>query len=281
MTIALEKNAYGKNAINLSKIIRHGDVHDIKHISVNVALKGDFETAHTIGDNSNILPTDTMKNTVYILAKEFLTDSIEGFGLHLANHFFTKNKQVDEVEIGLSECYWQRILIDGKPHPHAFVNGGSEKHTATIIQNKNAITVSSGIKDLLVLKTTGSGFEGYIKDPYTTLKETSDRIFSTQCEANWLHINNDIDFTKSYSAVRNTILTVFATHHSLSVQQTLYAMGEAVLEQNETIAEIHLIMPNVHHIPFNMQPFGLANNNEIFMATDAPFGYITGTVVRK
>jgi urate oxidase len=280
MTISLGKNAYGKNAINLSKIIRNGDIHDIKQISVNVALKGDFDTAHTLGDNSKILPTDTMKNTVYILAKEYFTDSIEGFGIHLANHFFSNNAQVDEVKIELTEYFWQRMEFDGTPHPHSFVNGGSEKHIATIIQDANSVTVTSGIKDLLVLKTTKSGFEGYIKDAFTTLPETSDRIFSTQCEAIWLHESNEIDFTKSYAAARNILLKTFSEHHSLSVQQTLYAMGEAVLQQDSAIVEISLVMPNKHHILFNMQPFGMENKNEVFMATDEPFGYITGTVKR-
>lgn len=280
MTISLGKNAYGKNAINLSKIIRNGDVHDIKQISVNVALRGDFDTAHTLGDNSKILPTDTMKNTVYILAKEYFTDSIEGFGIYLANHFFSNNAQVKEVKIELTEYFWQRMQFDGKAHPHSFVNGGSEKHTATIIQNASSVTITSGIKDLLVLKTTKSVFEGYIKDPFTTLPETSDRIFSTQCEATWLHESKNVDFVKSYADVRNILLKTFSEHHSLSVQQTLYAMGEAVLEQDASIVETSLIMPNKHHILFNMQPFGMENKNEVFMATDEPFGYITGTVKR-
>lgn len=278
--MTLGKNAYGKNAVNLSKIIRHADHHEFRQISVNVALEGDFETAHTVGDNSKILPTDTQKNTVYALAKAHFTASIEAFGMVLANHFLSNNPQVNQVKIELSEYLWIRLAFDGQPHPHAYISSGSEKHTATIIHTATATTVTSGIKDLLILKTTDSGFENYIKDPFTTLKETSDRILSTKCEANWEYYTNDIDFDTTYDHIRTCLLKTFAHHKSLSVQHTLYDMGEAVLNQHDSVKEISFIMPNKHHIPFNLEPFGMSNDNDIFIATDEPYGYITGTVTR-
>jgi urate oxidase len=281
MNTRLDNNAYGKNAINLSKIIRHADRHEIRHISVNVSLQGDFETAHTKGDNTSILPTDTMKNTVYALAKDQFTDSIEAFGLFLADHFLSNHPQVEEANIELTEFCWQRIIVEGQPHPHSFLNGGSEKHIATIARNRRDTRVTAGIRDLLILKTTDSGFENYIKDPYTTLKETSDRIFSTQCEASWLYNTPSLDFTGLYNNIRNNLLQTFATHKSLSVQHTLYAMGDDVLNAFNAVTEITLKMPNKHHILFNLQPFGLDNRNEVFIATDEPYGYITGTVVRE
>ena len=281
MNTRLENNAYGKNAINLSKIIRHADRHEIRHISVNVSLQGEFEAAHTRGDNTSILPTDTMKNTVYALAKDHFSHSIEAFGLHLSHHFLSRNPQVQEVRIELTEFCWQRIIVEGQPHPHSFLNGGSEKHTAAIIRNRQDTRVTSGIRDLLILKTTDSGFENYIKDAYTTLKETSDRIFSTQCEASWLYHSHSLDFTGLYEDIRNNLLQTFATHKSLSVQHTLYAMGENVLNTFPAVTEISLKMPNKHHILCNLQPFGMDNRNEVFIATDEPYGYITGTVVRE
>jgi urate oxidase len=281
MTIKLGANAYGKNAVNLSKIIRHSDYHEFRQISVSVALEGDFETTHTTGDNSKILPTDTQKNTVYALAKDHFVTSIEAFGLHLANHFMSNNPQVTQVTIDIIEHAWNRLSFDGQQHPHAYINGGSEKHTAQIVQNRSATTVTSGIKDLLILKTTDSGFEHYIKDHYTTLPPTSDRILSTKCETNWIYTSSGLDFAYLFTTIRATLLKTFANHKSLSVQHTLYAMGEAVLQENEAVQEIRLIMPNKHHILYNLQQFGMENNNEIFMATDEPFGYITGTVVRE
>ncbi|SFB92837.1 factor-independent urate hydroxylase [Spirosoma endophyticum] len=281
MKLTLKKNAYGKNAVNLSKIIRHANYHEFRQISVNVSLEGDFETAHTLGDNSKILPTDTQKNTVYALAKEHFVDSIENFGLCLANHFVQNNPPVSQATIEITEHPWTRMTFDNEPHHHAYVGGGSEKRTTTIVQTADGITVTSGLKDLLILKTTDSGFEGYIKDQFTTLKETADRILATQCEANWIYTSHDLDFTALFEKIRETLLKTFAHHKSLSVQQTLLAMGSAVLEENDVVNEISLIMPNKHHIPFNLEQFGLDNKNEIFIATDEPFGYITGTVTRE
>ena len=280
MSIRLAANAYGKNAINLSKIIRHANEHDIRQISVNVSLQGDFESVHTIGDNTPVLPTDTMKNTVYALAKDHFVDSIEDFGIYMAGYFLTNNPQVSEVNIDITEYCWARMVFDGKPHTHSFLNGGSEKHTAKIQQTRNVITITSGIKDLLVLKTTDSGFENYIRDEYTTLKETSDRIFSTSCEVSWLYKGIKLNYDSLYNDIRNCLLQSFASHKSLSVQHTLYAMGEEVLKKFDSVEEISLKMPNKHHILFNLDQFGMENNNEIFIATDEPYGYITGTVVR-
>jgi urate oxidase len=281
MNIKLGKNAYGKNAVNLSKIIRHDDYHEFRQISVNVALQGDFDTAHTHGDNSKILATDTQKNTVYALAKEHFTGSIEEFGIYLADFFIANNPQVSQVEIEITEHLYTQMTFDGKTHPHAYISSGNEKHTATIVKNIVGTKVWSGIKDLLILKTTDSGFEGYIKEQYTALKETSDRILATQCETAWEYYDKDVDYAATFKDIRTTLLKTFAFHKSLSVQQTLYAMGETVLENFGQVKEISLIMPNKHHIPFNLEQFGMDNKNEIFVATDEPFGYITGTVVRE
>ena len=288
MISRLDTNAYGKNAINLSKIIRHADRHEIRQISVNVSLQGDFEEVHTLGDNTKVLPTDTMKNTVYALAKDHFTDAVESFGLVLADHFLSRNPQVDEVRIELTEYCWRRMVFDGQPHPHSFLHGGSEKRCAMITMNRTGRQVAAGIRDLLLLKTTDSGFENYIRDEYTTLKETDDRIFSTECEVTWKYGGPEedagslsLDFGALYEAIRENLLRTFSGHKSLSVQHTLYAMGENVLAAFEPVREISLKMPNKHHIPFNLGLFGMENKNEIFIATDEPYGYITGTLVRR
>jgi len=280
MKIRLGKNAYGKNAVNLSKIIRHKDHHEFRHISVSIALEGDFETAHTEGDNSKILPTDIQKNTVYALAKEHFTSGIEDFGIVLSHHFKKNNPQVSNVRIEIHEHLYRRLHFEGKEHPHAYISRGNEKHTTVVEQDAKGITVSSGISDLLILKTTDSAFKDYIRDEFTTLKETDDRIMATNCEATWVYNTTQLDFTKEYQWIRENLLDTFANHKSLSVQHTLYAMGEEVLKKNKNVNEISLVMPNKHHILFNLGQFGMENNNEIFIATDEPFGYITGTIVR-
>lgn len=280
MKVKLAQNAYGKNAVNLTKIIRHKDYNELKQISVNVAFEGEFESAHTSGDNTSILPTDTMKNTVYALAKERYTSSAEEYGLELANHFLSNNPQVTEVRIEIIEHLWNKLSFNGKKHPYAYIGSGIEKHTAQIIHSKKGSAITSGIKDLLILKTYDSAFEKYMVDQFTSLKETNDRIMSTQCEISWVYTTNKLDFTSVYNKIRNELLKTFADHKSLSVQHTLYAMGESVLKENKEVKEISFVMPNKHHILFNLEQFGMENNNEIFIATDEPYGYITGTIRR-
>jgi len=281
MKIKLGKNAYGKNAVNISKIIRHKDHHEFRQLSVSIALQGDFETAHTEGDNTKVLPTDTQKNTVYVLAKEYLSGSIEEFRLVLSSHFMNNNSQLSAARIEIIEHLYHHLSFDGNKHPHAYISSGNEKHTTVIEHERENITVTSGIKDLLILKTTDSAFKDYIKDRYTTLKETDDRIMATQCKAEWIYTSHQLNFTELYTHIRNSLLKTFAFHKSLSVQHTLYAMGEEVLKSFDAVKEVSLIMPNKHHILFNLEQFGLENRNEIFIATDEPFGYITGTVTRE
>jgi urate oxidase len=281
MSVKLTHNSYGKSAVNLSKVIRHDDHHEFRQISVNITLQGDFTTAYTEGDNTKILATDTQKNTVYALAKEHFTGSIEAFGIYLSDHFMANNPQVSSVIIDMTEYGYTRMHFDGSTHPHAYIGNGPGKSTALITQDRENITVRAGVKDLLILKTTDSGFAHFIRDAYTSLKETDDRILATECEASWLYDSNGQDFDACAEAIKNTLLKTFAFHKSLSVQQTLYAMGEAVLAEHTMVKEISLTMPNKHHIPFNLEQFGLINKNEIFIATDEPYGLIQGTITRE
>ena len=282
MAIKLGKNAYGKNAVHLTRVIRHAQQHELRQVTVSVQLTGDYDRAHTQGDNALILATDTQKNTVYALAREHFTGTIEAFALVLAQHFVSRNPQVSKARIEVVEHLWQRMSFDGQgAHPHAFTGGGSEKRRAVVeLPASGQPTVWGGLQGLLVAKTADSGFVGYPKDEFTTLPETTDRVLSTEVEAEWEYTRADLDFEALFQKIRTEMLRTFSEHKSLSVQHTLYAIGEKVLEANEQVKEIDLVMPNKHHIPFNLTPFGQENTNEVFVATDAPFGYITGTVVR-
>jgi urate oxidase len=281
MPIKLAANAYGKNAVNMSRIIRHAGHHEFRQVSVSVQLTGDFDAAHTLGDNSLILPTDTQKNTVYALAKEHFPGTFAAYGLVRARHFVSRNPQVSKARIEILEYGWQRMHFDGYDHPHAFTGGSAEKRRAVVeLSADGTTTVWAGLKGLMLLKTADSGFVGYPKDEYTVLPETTDRILATECEAEWEYTSADLDFEALYQKIRTSLLRTFSEHKSLSVQHTLYAIGEKILESTAEVKEVSLIMPNKHHIPFNLTPFGQENTNEVFVATDAPFGYITGTVVR-
>lgn len=280
----LAENNYGKSRVRMVKVSRTGKRHSMRELCVDIALMGDFDAVHTQGDNTLCLPTDTMKNTVYALGKDHPIESIESFGLHLARHFLSRNAQVTRVIISIAQVAWDRITLKGKPHPHCFTKGTSERQTCTITLDRERLTVQSGITDLVILKSTDSAFRGYPKDRYTTLPETDDRIFATSMTAAWTYSGSraaSTDFNGVRVAIRETLVSTFAAHKSASVQHTLYAMGASALAAAPAIGSIRLSMPNKHCLLVNLQPFGLTNANEIFVPTDEPHGLIEATITRR
>jgi urate oxidase len=276
----LGQNNYGKSGIRLVKLVRHPDRHEIRDWTVAVRFEGDFEAAHTAGDNTEVLPTDTMKNTVYALAANHPLDSIESFALHLSQHFLTENVNVVRARIDISERAWERLEVAGRPQRHAFSAAGEERATTRVERDRSGVRIDSGLEDLTILKSSGSGFAGFRRDRYTTLRETADRIFATALKAVWQYVPSDLAFALLRRATRQTLLETFAEHESASVQHTLHAMGEAVLEQHPEVGQIRLSLPNRHHLPVDLSPFGLENKNEIFVATEEPYGLIEATLVR-
>ena len=276
----LADNSYGKSGIRLVKILRRKGRHDFRDLTVAVRLEGDFEAAHVAGDNSAVLPTDTMKNTVYALAKDHFDRDIESFGLFLTEHFVTRNPNVSRARVEISERPWERLTVDGRPHPHAFSRPGGERRIARVLRTRQGAIVEAGLEDLTLAKSTQSGFSGFRKDGFTTLKETQDRILATAVKASWTYAGAPADFDRAFQGIRGTMLETFAAHDSASVQHTLYAMGEAVLEHHAEVVEVRLSLPNKHHIPVDLSPFGLENRNEIFVATEEPFGVIEATIRR-
>ena len=286
MTIRLGENQYGKaetHVVRVTKRGRGGAVqeakHEIKDMTVTVMLAGDFEAVHLTGDNRAVVPTDTQKNAVFALAKEDVGE-IEEFGLRLGRHFLSEYAPVRRARIEIAEQPWTRIQAGGGPHPHAFEHAGAERRTTTVTCVRDAEWVVSGLSDLTLLKTTGSEFWGYAKDRYTTLPETHDRVLATAVEARWRYLDTDVDWADARIESRRLMIETFANKHSLSLQQTLYAMGEAVLEARPEIGEVRFSMPNKHHFVVDLEPFGLENDNEVFYAADRPYGLIEGTVVR-
>lgn len=285
MPAALISNNYGKSRVRIVKVTRNGERHDLIEISVDIQLKGNFERVHTEGDNSNVLPTDTMKNTVYVLAKKHAFPSIEEFGMILADHFLKAHPDITSTTISLHETPWKRInsIKDGKqePHPFSFVHGGNERQTTTVSSTRSGHVIESGLNDLTILKTTDSGFENFIRDQYTTLKETKDRIFATSMNVRWRFTGSQHNFSDARRTIRQALLEKFSHHYSPSVQQSLFVMGEAALDRCSAIDEISLSMPNKHCLLFNLEQFGMENKNEIFIPTDEPHGLIEGTLRRK
>jgi urate oxidase len=280
--IELAENRYGKSRVRLMKVTRHDHGHDLREWTVEILLKGDFESAHLDGDNSKILPTDTMKNTVYSLARTSKATSMEDYAKELVDFLLGRNPQVSSASVRIESTMWKRLTIDGKPHPSTFMRGSGELQTASIerAQGKGFV-VLSGLDNLVLLKTANSGFEGYIKDSLTTLPETKDRLFGTAVRAEWHYTSSALDFDTVRTRLRETMLNTFAYHESKSVQQTLYAMAESALEATPEIDEIEITMPNKHCLLVDLSRFGQDNPNEIFVPTDDPHGYIEARIRRK
>jgi urate oxidase len=275
----LADSAYGKSGVRLVQVARRGDRHDLRDLTVAIKLEGDYDASYVEGDNRDVLPTDTMKNTVYAFAARSPLEELETFALSLAEHFLERNPKANRVTIDILEHVWRRIEVGGKDSGHSFLRHGPEKRSAQIRLDREEAQVRAGIADLLILKSAQSAFSGFPRDEYTTLPETRDRLLATSLTATWRY-DVGIAYGPAWRAVRNTLLETFATHRSESVQHTLHAMGQAVLDTVPEVAEIHIVMPNRHHLPVDVTPFGLSNRNEVFVATEEPFGLIQATVRR-
>ncbi len=274
--IEVGPNAYGKAAIRLVKVVRGETPHRVRDLTVAIALEGDFGASYDAGDNAAVIATDTMKNTVYALAGEHLTGAIESFGLVLGRHFLAE-PQVSLVRVTLEEHAWRPI----GSAPDAFSRDGSATRTAVVAVGRNGVTVDAGIAGLSVMKTTRSGFEGFPRDRFTTLRETADRVMATKVSASWRYGPADVDFDASYDAIRATWLDVFADHDSVSVQASIWIVGKAILERHPEVAEISMSLPNLHHWTVDLSPFGIANDREVYVATTEPHGLIEATIRRS
>jgi len=262
------------------QVARPGSRHDLRDLTVAIRFEGSYESSYTVGDNSDVLPTDTMKNTVYALAAREPVGEPELFGVRLARHFLERNPRLTRARIDLTEHLWSRLARGDREHGDAFLRVGPETRTAAVQGHRKRMLVGAGVADLTILKTAHSAFEGYPRDEYTTLPETRDRLFATSLTASWRYGTLDLDFGPAWRAVRQTLLDAFAEHHSESVQHTMHAMGQAVLDNIPDVTAIHLVMPNKHHLPVDLRPFGFDNRNEIFVPTDEPHGLIEATLVR-
>ncbi len=284
MGIVLAENQYGKAETRVVRIYRDTERHEIRDLNVSTALRGDFDDAHLAGDQAAVLPTDSQKNTVFAYAKEHGVGAIEDYALALASHFVDDIASVRRARVDVEEYRWERVLVDGSGHAHAFVRAGHEIRSAAVTISAGSLVkemnVVSGIRDLVVLKSTGSQFTGFLKDRYTTLAEASDRILATSLTARWRYATTDVPWDEAFGQVRQVMLERFAVLHSLALQQTLYQMGSAVLEARDDIAEIRLSAPNKHHFLVDLSPFGLDNPGEVFHADDRPYGLIQCAVQR-
>ncbi len=274
MAIVLGPNRYGKAETRLVRVLRDGETHALADLNVSVSLSGDLAAAHLTGDNSGVLPTDTMKNTVYAFAKEHGVGEPEEFGLRLGRHFVSTQAQIRAARVTIEAFAWERL------GPHSFQRRGDYTRIASVTVTAEQEQVVSGLAGLVLLNSTASEFRGFPRDRYTTLAETTDRILATAVDARWRHLGPAGDWAKSFDGAVEAMIKGFVNTYSASLQQTLFSMGSHVLENRPEIAEIRLTLPNKHHYLVDLSPFDLTNDNEVFIAGDRPYGLIEGTVTR-
>ncbi|MGO2632563.1 MAG: factor-independent urate hydroxylase [Galactobacter sp.] len=277
----LGPNQYGKAEVRLVRITRDTARYQIEDLSVTSQLHGNFTACHEDGDNSKVVATDTQKNTVYGFAKEVGVGAPEDFLITLSKHFTGEFDWIKGGRWAAEQYFWNRI----EDHDHAFSRDKSSVRTAVVESRDGVTSVVAGVKDLTVLKSTGSEFHGFPRDRFTTLVETDDRILATDVTARWRYEDSAVaaglDYDALYEDVTRLLLHQFADVHSLALQQTMFAMGQAVLDAHPEIAEIRMSLPNNHHFVVALEPFGLENPNEVFFAADRPYGLIEATVQRE
>ena len=273
-------NRYGKAKVRVLKKLRENGIDTFKELEVKVILEGTFDTAYTAGDNREIVATDTMKNTVNVFAYERLGVETEPFVVELTAHFLDKYPQVSGVEIETEERVWERITVDGSPSPTNFSVAGKVVPTTYVNRSRNQLEINSGIRGLVILKSADSGFAGFHRDEFTTLPDTEDRLLATSLTSQWLYGAKPADYRKTNARVVETMLSAFGSKESPSVQTTLYEMGKAALAACSEIDRISLTMPNLHCLLIDLSPFQRQNQNTLFLPTDAPQGWIEGTVAR-
>jgi urate oxidase len=278
---------YGKSSVRLTKVNRDADVHQITELSIDIELDGDFDAAYARGDNSLTLPGDTMKNTVYAFARELDPSDLETFAWTLGSHFVEEFKHVSQASIAITERPWQRVKIDGKAHPHAFIGCSGERRTCRAVIGKAGGggdepegVIECGLEGLVLLKTTQSGFSGFLRDEFTTLAETDDRILAADLKAAWIYNDTPEDWQGIRRRIRETLIREFSARFSLSEQATLYAMASAVLDAEPVVEEISLSMTMLPRQLANLAPFEMDNPNVLFIPTDVPHGSITASVCR-
>ena len=288
MAITLGPNQYGKAETRVVRVYRDGGQHEIRDLNVSTLLRGDFADAHIRGDQARVLPTDSQKNTCFAFAKQKGIGQIEDYALDLARHFVNDIEPVTAARVEVEEYRWERVSVAGQPHPHTFTRAGDEVRTTAVTVSHGrspgqSTWVVSGLRGLVLLKSTGSEFAGFLKDRYTTLAETHDRILATSLNAGWRYDPggpHPAPWDEAYAQIRQVLVERFAEVHSLALQQTLFEMGQAVLQARDDVAEIRLSAPNRHHFLADLAPFGLDNPGEVFHAADRPYGLIQCAVQR-
>ncbi|KAI9771747.1 MAG: hypothetical protein M1835_006396 [Candelina submexicana] len=288
---------YGKDNVRVYKVHRDKatGVQTVVEMTVCVLLEGDIETSYTKADNSVVVATDTMKNTVYILAKENPVTPPELFASIVSNHFIETYKHIHAAHVKVITHRWTRMTIEDQPHPHSFFRDGAEtRNVEAVAREGKGISIRSSIAGLLVLKSTGSQFHSFVRNEYTTLPDVYDRILSTEVDAGWAWKNFDgLDairssaskFDAAWNAARAITMKTFAQDSSASVQNTMYKMCDQILAAVPEVQAVDYSLPNKHYFEIDLSWHkGLKNTGkdaEVYAPQSNPNGLIQCTVTRQ
>jgi len=288
MAYTLTSHRYGKAENHVVRIYRDTPRHEIRDMTVTTAMRGAFDDAYLTGDQSKVLPTDSQKNTAFAYAKQHGDGSVEDYGVALAKHFVDDVEPIHGARVDIAVDAWERVVVDGEEHDHTWVRRGPEQRTVSVTVDgtgdEQTVLVTGGVRDLVILKSTGSEFHDFLTDGYTTLEETKDRILATAIDATWEFSTPPADWDAAYASIRAAVVGTFATLHSLALQQTLWHIGGAVLDAVPEVTSISLVAPNKHHFLYDTSRFDVTppveNAGEVFHADDRPYGLIEATVSR-
>lgn len=278
--MSLIKHSYGKGRVRIMRVKRDTARHEARELNVKVMLTGDFSASYTSSDNSTVVATDTVKNIVNVVARDHVAEDNEIFIASLAGYFLDHYSHIEQVDIVATETKWVRQVVDGAEQDHAFVLDSNGKPFVKLTGTRESKTIRSGIEGFSFMKTTASGWVGYIMDEVTTIKETTDRMFATAMDASWLWSATPSSYPQANAAILAAAMKVFSTTYSPSAQNTMLLMGEAALAAVPAITEISLACPNKHYLPIDLSPFGRAYDHQVFTPTDEPHGQIECTIGR-
>ncbi|KFY34209.1 hypothetical protein V494_06963 [Pseudogymnoascus sp. VKM F-4513 (FW-928)] len=288
---------YGKDNVRVYKVNRDEKtgVQEVTEMTVCALLEGEIDTSYTVADNSVVVATDSIKNTIYITAKQNPVTPPELYASILAQHFVDKYKHIHAAHVKVTVHRWTRMTLDGKPHPHSFYRDGNETRNVEVTAREGkGIEVRSSISGLLVLKSTGSQFHGFVRDEYTTLPEVWDRILSTEIDSTWKWNNFESlravrasvpKFDKAWAAAREITMKLFAEENSPSVQNTMYKMCEHILQAVPDVETVEYSLPNKHYFEIDLSFHkGIKNtgaDTTVYAPQSGPNGLIKCTVGRK
>jgi urate oxidase len=239
-----KRNYYGKGAVIVYRLYRDGRPNPVFGASVKLLIYGDaFWQTYTVGDNTGLVATDSMKNFIQRETMNFPGDDLESYCHFLAEKFLTRYPQAEGAQVSAKEIPYTALpgtdvafAPAGPECAHAvieLIRAGDELRTAE---------ATSGIGGFRLLRLKGSAFAGFVRDEYTTLPDIKDRPLHMWLDLDWSYTKTTAAFNQGAVTrqVRRIVHGVFAGFESGSIQEIIYQIGQKMLAEIPSIGEIRL-----------------------------------------